>query len=130
MALEHILRTNIARALPKGMELSHFVVLNHLAHVGGERSPAQLAQAFNLSRGAITNTLTKLEAQGYVHIRPDWDDARRKQIVISPAGRQARDSAFAKVAPLLSSAVGDTGETGLKTATAHLRSLRQNLMRS
>ncbi|MEO0357657.1 MAG: MarR family transcriptional regulator [Pseudomonadota bacterium] len=127
MALEHILRTNIARALPRGMELSHFVILNHLAHIGGERTPAQLAHAFNLSRGAITNTLTKLEGSGYVHVRPDWDDARRKQVVISPAGRQARDAAFAAIAPLLTDAVAETGEPSLRTATVHLRSLRQTL---
>ncbi|MEM6307258.1 MAG: MarR family transcriptional regulator, partial [Pseudomonadota bacterium] len=101
MALEHILRHRIAKALPKGMELSHFVLLNHLAHVDAERTPAQLAQAFSLSRGAMTNTLSKLEMAGYIHIRPDWDDARRKQVGISTAGKQARDAAFSSIAPVL-----------------------------
>ncbi|HNK68572.1 MAG TPA: helix-turn-helix domain-containing protein, partial [Flavobacteriales bacterium] len=45
----------------KGMELSHFSVLNHLARTGEERTPAQLARAFHVTRGAMTNTLTKLE---------------------------------------------------------------------
>ena len=57
LALEQLLRSRISKGLPKGMELSHFSVLNHLAHVGGERTPAQLAKTFNLTRGAMTNTL-------------------------------------------------------------------------
>ena len=127
MALEHLLRHKIAKALPKGMELSHFVLLNHLAHVGGERSPAQLAQAFGLSRGAMTNTLSKLEMAGYIHIRPDWDDARRKQVVISPAGKQARDVAFSAIAPVIAQAVEDTGAPQVRSASTALRDIRQRL---
>ncbi len=84
------------------MELSHFSVLNHLARSGGEeKSPAQLAKAFHVTRGgAMTNTLSKLEwAGGHVHIRPDWDDARRKFVTISPAGRAARDAALQAITP-------------------------------
>ena len=127
MALEHLLRHQISKALPKGMELSHFVLLNHLAHVGGERTPAQLAQAFGLSRGAMTNTLSKLELAGYVHIRPDWDDARRKQVVISPVGKQARDAAFGAIAPVLTKAVEHTGDAEARKAVSALRAVRQVL---
>ena len=31
----------------------------------------------------MTNTLSKLEASGYINIRPDWNDARKKQVKIS-----------------------------------------------
>ena len=90
LTTDQLARNRISKALPKGMELSHFSVLNHLAWRDVERSPAQLAETFHVTRGAMTNTLTKLEWAGYVHIRPDWDDARRKMVTISPAGRQAR----------------------------------------
>jgi DNA-binding MarR family transcriptional regulator len=109
------------------MELSHFSVLNHLAHVGGERTPAQLAKTFNLTRGAMTNTLNKLEWAGYVHIRPDWDDARRKQVVISPAGRAARDHAFAQIAPILTAATDVSGEENIKSILPILRELRLSM---
>ena len=82
---DQLARNVIARVLPKGMELSHFSVLNHLAHLNDERTPAQLADAFHVTRGAMTNTLSKLEWAGHVHIRPDWDDARRKFVSISPS---------------------------------------------
>ena len=127
LALDQLLRSKISKGLPKGMELSHFSVLNHLAHVGSERTPADLAKSFNLTRGAITNTLTKLEWAGYVHIRPDWDDARRKQVVISPSGRAARDHAFAQIGPILAKATGISGVENLKSILPILRELRTSL---
>ena len=87
--IEQLARNRLTRALPRGMELSHFMVLNHFARLGGEKTPAQLARTFHVTKGAMTNTLRRLDAAGYVHIRPDWDDARRKWVSLSPAG-QAR----------------------------------------
>ena len=92
LTADQLLRNRLSRVLPKGMEISHFSVLNHLVFVGDERSPAQLANTFHVTRGAMTNTLAKLEWAGYIHIRPDWDDARRKMVAISPAGRQCARS--------------------------------------
>jgi DNA-binding MarR family transcriptional regulator len=54
----------------------------------------------------MTNTLVRLEWAGHIHVRPDWDDARRKLVSISPAGRRARDAALAAIAPILSEAIG------------------------
>jgi DNA-binding MarR family transcriptional regulator len=124
---DQLARNRISRALPKGMEISHFSVLNHLARLNEERSPAQLAAAFHVTRGAMTNTLARLEWAGHVHIRPDWDDARRKMVSISPAGRAARDVAIQAVAPVLAEAVADIGEERLRAALPVLRMLRQKL---
>ena len=98
---DQLARSRLSRALPKGMELSHFTVLNHLANIGDERTPAQLAKTFHVTRGAMTNTLGKLEWAGHIHLRPDWDDARRKFVSISPAGRAARDAAIAAITPII-----------------------------
>jgi DNA-binding MarR family transcriptional regulator len=124
---EQLIRNRLGRVLPKGMEISHFSVLNHLARTGGERSPAQLAKSFHVTRGAMTNTLSKLEWAGYVHIRPDWDDARRKMIAISPAGRRARDSAIAAITPMITEVVRDVGEDKVRTTLPVLRELRTKL---
>ncbi len=83
LTADQLARNRLSKVLPKGMEISHFSVLNHLAHSGEERSPAQLAKSFHVTRGAMTNTLSKLEWAGYIHIRPDWEDARRKMVAIS-----------------------------------------------
>ena len=109
------------------MEISHFSVLNSLSWHGGERSPAQLAETFNVTRGAMTNTLSKLEWAGYVHIRPDWDDARRKMVAISPAGRQARDAAVNAITPMISNVVDDIGEEQVRATLPILRALRRQL---
>ena len=92
---DQLARNLISRVLPKGMEISHFSVLNHLCHVQDERSPAQLADTFHVTRGAMTNTLSKLEWAGHVHIRPDWDDARRKMVAIRPPWSRPTTSKFA-----------------------------------
>lgn len=127
LVVEQLARTSVARVLPKGMELSHFSVLNHLAHSATERSPAQLAKTFNLTRGAMTNTLHKLEWAGWVHIRPDWDDARRKMVAISPSGALARDAALAAIAPLIADVVTSVGEDKVRTALPVLREMRVKL---
>jgi DNA-binding MarR family transcriptional regulator len=121
---DQLARNRLSKALPKGMELSHFGVLNHLARLSEERSPAQLARAFHVTRGAMTNTLAKLEWAGHIHIRPDWDDARRKFVAISPAGRSARDAALQAIAPMLGDVVRDLGEEQVKRAVPVLRALR------
>ncbi|WP_375253958.1 MarR family winged helix-turn-helix transcriptional regulator [Yoonia sp.] len=127
LVVDQLARASIARVLPKGMELSHFSVLNHLAHSGGERSPAQLAKTFHLTRGAMTNTLHKLEWAGWVHVRPDWDDARRKMVSISPSGQSARDAAIAAIAPVISDVVDTIGEDRVRMVLPVLREMRAKL---
>ncbi|MFN6978387.1 MAG: MarR family winged helix-turn-helix transcriptional regulator [Gemmobacter sp.] len=121
---DQLARNRIGRVLPKGMELSQFTVLNHLARVSEERTPAQLARAFHVTRGAMTNTLARLEWAGHVHIRPDWDDARQKFVSISPAGRAARDAAVASIAPMIAEAVAAIGPDRVRTVLPVLRELR------
>ncbi|WP_341367715.1 helix-turn-helix domain-containing protein [Yoonia sp. BS5-3] len=127
LVVDQLARAGVGRALPKGMELSHFSVLNHLAHTGTERTPAQIAKTFHLTRGAMTNTLNKLERAGWVHIRPDWDDARRKMVAISPAGIAARDAALAAITPVIADVVRKVGEDRVRTALPVLREMRAKL---
>ena len=127
LAADHAMRGRLSRVLPKGMEISHFSVLNHLAWQKGESSPARLAERFGVTRGAMTNTLNKLEWAGYVHIRPDWDDARRKMVAISPAGTQARDTAIAAITPMINQVVDDLGEEQARAALPILREIRVKL---
>ena len=124
---DQLARNRISKVLPKGMELSHFSVLNHLARVGDERTPAQLAKSFHVTRGAMTNTLTKLEWAGHVHIRPDWEDARQKFVAISPSGRAAREAALAGVVPLIAEVVQAIGADRVRALLPVLRELRIRL---
>ena len=127
LTVEQLARSKVSKILPKGMELSHFFVLNHLANLSDERTPAQLAKTFHLTRGAMTNTLGKLEWAGYIHVRPDWDDARRKLISISPSGKRARDQAREAIGAALTETVGEADAAKLRTATSVMRNLRSAL---
>lgn len=127
MVGEQLARALVTRSLPRGMQLSHFSVLNLLAHLNEERTPAQLAEAFHVNRSAMTNTLARLQWAGQVHIRPDWDDARRKWVAISPAGRAARDAALAAFLPRIAEVVRDIGPADVRAALPVLRRLRERL---
>lgn len=127
LSVEQLARQSVGRVLPKGMELSQFTVLNHLAAATEEKTPAQLARAFHLTRGAMTNTLGKLEWAGWVHVRPDWDDARRKRVAISPAGLAARNAALDRIRPIISGVVDTVGADKVRAALPVLRELRLQL---
>ena len=123
-AIDHLLKVRLSKSLPIGMKLSHFAILNHISTMEREKTPAQLARSFNLTKGAITNTLTKLAKMGYIHIRPDWDDARSKLISISTAGKNARDSAVKSIEPILGDLMKVMGSKKTKAILPVLRDLR------
>lgn len=121
-------RSRLKAALPKGMELSHFSVLNHFSHLGGEKTPAQLARIFHVTKGAMTNTISRLSTSGFVHVRPDWDDARRKLVSISPAGQAARDNAVQAIDPVFSDVMQKLGPENVRAMLPVLRDLRAALL--
>jgi DNA-binding MarR family transcriptional regulator len=126
IAADQAIKGVLSRRLPKGMEMSHFSLLTHLGHVG-ETSPVKLARSFALTKGAITNTLKKLELAGYIHIRPDWDDARKKQVSISDAGRAARDQALTALVPEFEKITRALGDQKIKATLPVLREFRATL---
>ena len=130
LTIDQLLRNRLAKILPKGMQLSHFAVLSQLASAGNEKTPAQLAKSFHVTRGAMTNTLAKLEVAGYIHVRPDWEDARRKLIAISPSGQQALTVALTSVLPVIGSFINDLGSGKVKQVLPTLRYIRQSLEKS
>ena len=75
----------------------------------------------------MTNTLSKLEWAGWVHVRPDWDDARRKMVSISPAGQKARDAAVISIAPVIADVVDGVGEDKVRAVLPVLREMRLKL---
>ncbi len=121
---EQMARVLLSRALPKGMELSHFTLLNHFARLGGQKSPAQLARIFHVTKGAMTNTLGKLQAAGYLAIRPDLTDGRRKIVTISDSGRAALADATQAVAPVFRKTLDAIGAEKVRGALPFLRELR------
>jgi len=98
--INQLATTQLERQLPDGLKVSHFAVLNHFVRLGGERTPVDLARAFQVTKGAMTNTLTKLEARGLVAIRTNPDDGRSKLVVMTDKGARVRDEAIAALEPM------------------------------
>lgn len=123
--VEQLAQSHLKNALPSGMQVSHFSVLNHFARLGGEKTPGQLARAFHVTKGAMTNTLTRLENAGYVVVRPDKKDGRRKLVSLSEAGLAARNEAVRAVSPVFDRIVEGLGSEKIRAVLPALRELRQ-----
>jgi DNA-binding MarR family transcriptional regulator len=83
------------RTMPFGLTQSQFSVLNWFVRVDDQATPGRLARAFQVTRGAMTNTLGKLEGKGFIHVEPDPTSGRSKIVTLTSAGRRARDQAIA-----------------------------------
>jgi DNA-binding MarR family transcriptional regulator len=113
-----------AALLAPELNLPQFAVLNHFTRLGGERSPVQLAAAMQVTKGAMTNTIARLQAKGLVQVLPDPADGRGKRVVLTPAGRAARQQAVRLLAQGLAALDGVVDERELLAALAVLRQLR------
>ena len=127
LAIDSLIKSTISRKLPNEMELSHFMVLNYFSHLQTEKTPAQLAKIFRVTKGAMTNTINKLQKKGYVHSRPDWQDGRKKLISLSSAGKLAGEAAVKNMSPIFIDLIQTLGHERLKDLVPELRDIRIHL---
>ena len=125
--IDQLIRAQISKSLPDGMAISHLSVLNHLSAMKNEKTPVQLAKSFHVTKGAMTNTLSRLETSGYIHIRPDSNDARRKLVTISKSGREAQRTAIISITPVLAKAINKLGKEKADSVLPIIRELRHIL---
>ena len=118
-------RNKLDNSLPKDLNISSFSVLNHFSGSRAEKTPLQLARSFHVTKGAMTNTLNKLEKQGYIHVRPDWNDARKKCVSISQSGIDARNNAMKSIKPILDEIIQKTNHMTKKSLLGDLRNFRE-----
>jgi DNA-binding MarR family transcriptional regulator len=98
--IAHLADTALGQTLPDDLSVAGFGVLNHFVRLNVEsESPAKLARAFQVTKGAMTYTLQALEARKYVTVEPDPSDARAKRVRMTKAGAKAREAAVARVTP-------------------------------
>lgn len=122
--IDQLAQNRAAKLLGPALNLSQFVVLNHLTRLGGERSLVQIAGAIQVSKGAMTNTVARLQAKGLLDVRPDPNDGRGKQVRLTAAGHAARAQAVAQLAGGLAELAALASETELRDALAVMRRLR------
>jgi len=123
--IEQLARNKLDNALPKDLNISSFSVLNHFSGSRAEKTPLQLARSFHVTKRAMTNTLNKLEKQGYIHVRPDWNDARKKCVSISQSGIDARNNAMKSIKPILDEIIQKTNHMTKKSLLGDLRNFRE-----
>jgi DNA-binding MarR family transcriptional regulator len=98
--IDQLVSLRLERVLPEGLSHAQFGILTQLGRAHGDVTPAELARVFHVTKGAVTNTLQRLEAQGFVTVEPDPTDGRRKRIFVTPAGAAAHETALAAMRPL------------------------------
>ncbi len=117
----------LERVLPAGMSVAQFSLLNHLVRLGGMWGPSRLARAFQVTKGAMTNTLQRLEAQALIRIAPDPDDARGKLVEITEAGRRMREKCVRATGEVMADIVKLVPADDVRAALPLLERLRRTL---
>lgn len=92
-------RNLLEARLPPGFVMAQFTVLNHLARLGDGRTPLAIAQAFQVPKNSMTHSLTVLEREGLIALRPNPQDGRSKLVFLTDRGRSFRDEVIAAFAP-------------------------------
>lgn len=93
----------ISRRVKRGMEtvlaehgltLQEWKVLGHLRNHRSphESSPGELADYLELSSGAVTNRLDRMERSGLIRRRPDPNDRRGVIVELTEEGRRAYEA--------------------------------------
>ena len=106
------------------MRISQFSVLNHFARLGGEQTPAELVRAFQVTKGAMTNTVQRLESRGLVKVTPNPRDGRSKRIRLTAAGYQLRNEAIAALTPVIQQLEDEFSIQEFASALPFLKRLR------
>lgn len=129
LLLDQLTRNRLVKHLPEGVEMSQFLVLLHLATSETEMGPARLASIFNVTRGAMSNTLGRLERNGQITVRGDTVDARRKFVTVSEDGQNTLDQVVVAMQPYFEEVIKARGRGEVTGAVEVLAALRDNLSR-
>ncbi len=102
--INQLATTAFERVMPHDLTIAQFTILNHCVRLGDNKTPAQLADILQVTRGTLTSTLGRLAEKRFISLVPDAADGRSKRVVLTAAGREARDAAIAAAQPLLETA--------------------------
>lgn len=80
-----------------GLHRNQHFMLMHIADAAEPGFQKQIAEKFQISTAAVTNTLKSLEKNGYITREIDSGDTRRNIINITPKGRRIIDESRATV---------------------------------
>lgn len=113
------------RILPDGLNNSQFSVLNWFSRVDSQASPSRLATAFQVTPGAMTNTLKKLESKGLVKIEPDELCSRKKKVSMTSKGEKLQKQAVNAAAALFQEMAKNRPLENIEIQVAQLQKVRE-----
>lgn len=122
--IDQLVTARLERSLPAAMSAAQFGVLTHFSRRGGAQTPAELARAFQVTKGAMTNTVQRLQAQGFVEVVPDPADGRRKFVSMTARGAAAYEDAIAALRPYYAGLREAFADDEFEAALPFLRRLR------
>lgn len=126
--IDQLISTMLTKCLPKGMTIAQFSVLNHFVRLEiDEKSPAELASAFQVSRPTMTSTLARMEQAGLIAVRADPDDGRAKRVSLTEAGRAMRETCLAATGTMVPILAPIASDAELEALLPRLRKIRQGL---
>lgn len=125
--IDQLVTARFAGALSPYLNPSEFGVLNHFVRLGDNKTPTDLARAFQMTKPSMTAILGKLVAKGYVEITPGETDKRQKFATLTEAGRQARERGIAAMAPFAAEVLGGLDVDDLMVILPTLEKLRKFL---
>lgn len=104
--IQQLASTMFNKCLPDGVHVSHFAVLNHLARLGDGKTPLKLAEAFQVTKGTMTHTLSTLSKRRFITLRPHATDGRSKLVFLTSAGRAFQVRAVESLGPAMAALDG------------------------
>lgn len=91
--IEQLATAKLEAKLPMAIKSSQFGVLNHLIRTGDGVTHSQLTKSFQVTKGAMTNNLSRLLEKGLIRIEPDTTDKRSKRVFLTESGIAVRNQA-------------------------------------
>ena len=122
--IQQLASTAFGRLLPHGLTVAQFTLLNHCVRMGEGKTPAQLADILQVTRGTMTSTLARLEKKRFIRVAPDPIDGRAKRVFLTDEGRTAREDAVKAAVPFLSEAKAAVSHDRVTGLLPELRVLR------
>jgi DNA-binding MarR family transcriptional regulator len=123
-AIEYHLRSAVTRHLPPGMTYAHYELLRYFLRYGDGQTPAELAGILLMTKGAVTNVLQKMEAQGFVVVLADVSDGRKKRVKITRGGVEAANCVFRNMKAKTEALRGGFTDNEFRDAVPFLKALR------
>ena len=122
--IAYLVRSAVARKLPDGLNYPQFEVLNLLARRGDGMSPLQIAQALQVTKSGLTNTLQRLAARKLIAVENCQSDGRKKRIWLTPEGRGAYGQCMVAIRPRMDRLRDGFTQKEFREVLPFLRALR------